>query len=568
MRGLALALILVVSLAAARVAAAAELGVVYVRGNVGSASGGHAALVAGDTVYHLQTDGDGLYWIARGRWSHFAYVYAGLQNRPLEVAALDVDAATRGRVLDRFARLYVEQDIEARRREARASDVAWLEALEIGAPPPPLRAAGLLDRARPDDPHAARLRASLGESLAHARGAFDSEPLAIDVSDLESLRERLALREALDALEGAWSIAPEARVATPSRFDDPLTDAERASLRAFASKLEASTAELLRSRRPDRGFALLVAQARIVAIGHSLAQNRLILLDAFDGHGGAPLPPEDALGERARLEQVEYTGALLRRGREVVLETDRLDESTYNLLEESAGLLERTESGRSDSALLDLERNKLPARGRSVAAPAFDGDIAPALVAARARLAEADARYRARWSYDLIRRNCITELARTADEALAGQVPADEALGFIPFVFFDRVRERAPVADVVHVPSHRARELARLERAEPGPWMRLRESTALGSKIYKPRIQDGAFLLFTDDVYWRRPVYGAVNFAYAAGYTAYGVAAAPFDLGARAKAGFSGMFWSVPELVFQNVRKGTFEWVTAAEDSP
>ena len=96
-------------------------------------------------------------------------------------------------------------------------------------------------------------------------------------------------------------------------------------------------------------------------------------------------------------------------------------------------------------------------------------------------------------------------------------------------------------------------------------WTRLRESTSLGSSIYTPRTQDGAFLLFTDDVFWRRPLYGVVNLAYAAGYTAYGVAAAPFDFGARAKAGLSGMFWSVPELAFENVRKGSFEWVTTSE---
>lgn len=566
MRGLALALTL--SVAVAEVAAAAELGVVYVRANVGGASGGHAALVAGEIVYHLQAGDDGLYWIARDRWSHFSYVYGALQNRPLEIAELTVEPTTRERVLDRFARLYVEQDIESTRRDARAADVAWLEAWAARAPLPPLRAAGLLTPIQQEDPDAARLREAVRESLAAARRAFTADLLALggeDDEDVEALRERLALREALRALDEAWSIDPEALVATPPQFDDPLSDGERASLEAFSAVLESTTAQLLRSHRPDRGYALLLAQARYVAVQRSLAQNRLVLLDAFEGHGGVELEPDDEPTELARAQQVEYAAELVRQGRDVVLAGDRLEESTYNLLEEAAGLLERTSVGRNDSAVLDLERNKPPARARVVEAPPFAGDVRAALAAARATLADVDARYRARWRYDLIRRNCITELARGADDALGGRVPADEIFGFIPFVFFDRVRERAPVVRVEDVPSHRARELARLEREEPGVWLRLRESTTLGSAIYTPRRRDGAFLLFTDDVFWRRPLYGVVNLAYATGYTAYGVAAAPFDLGARAKAGLSGMFWSVPELAFQNVRKGSFEWVTTSD---
>jgi hypothetical protein len=63
-------------------------------------------------------------------------------------------------------------------------------------------------------------------------------------------------------------------------------------------------------------------------------------------------------------------------------------------------------------------------------------------------------------------------------------------------------------------------------------------------------------------VFWRRPLYGAANLAYGLGYATVGVVTAPFDRGARAKAGLSGAFWSVPELAFQNVRKGSFEFVT------
>jgi hypothetical protein len=52
-----------------------------------------------------------------------------------------------------------------------------------------------------------------------------------------------------------------------------------------------------------------------------------------------------------------------------------------------------------------------------------------------------------------------------------------------------------------------------------------------------------------------------VNLFFALGYTGWGLAALPFDGGVRAQAGLEGMLWSLPELAFVNVRKGSFNWV-------
>ena len=99
------------------------------------------------------------------------------------------------------------------------------------------------------------------------------------------------------------------------------------------------------------------------------------------------------------------------------------------------------------------------------------------------------------------------------------------------------------------------------EKFYSGVALRMREATTLGSSIYTPRRRDGAFLLFTDDLVWPRPLLGALNLGSAVGRGAVGLAAAPFDRGARARAAFSGVLFSVPELVFLNFRKGSFEYV-------
>lgn len=555
--------------AAARPAAAAEIGFVYVRANVGGASGGHAALVADGTVFHLQIERGELFRLVRDTWTHFSYMYARLQNRPLEVAHVEVDEAARDAVVDRFTRAYVEQDLDYARRDERRLDVTWLEAWRDGRRLPPLRAAGLLAPQRVNDPEmralAERLRARIDG------GAFAAPADPAQASDLVALRERLALREALRALGEARGLDPQALVVLPPEFDDPLTSEEREALAGLARTLEDTAAALLQSDRPDRGYALLVVEARRLALARSLAENRLRVLDPFDGVPSPAARLREHPSDATHAHQQAYVGRVLRDGRARVLAPGRLDEARYNLIEEAAAVLERAASADTGAALLDLSRQHVPARGRSIEADEPALDLARELELARARLDRAEDRLRERWRYELIDRNCITELSRVttaafesrdaADAALGGRMPAGDRLAFIPFVFFDRVRTSLRVTRVEQVASQRGIELARLGREEPGVVMRARESIAPLSHIYTPRHRDGAFLLFTDDVFWRRPFYGAANLGYGLGYAAVGLFTAPFDRGARAKAGLVGAFWSLPELALQNVRKGTFAFV-------
>ena len=141
---------------AATGASAAESGLafVYVSPNVGLASGGHAALRADDAVYHLQNADAGLLLLVREGWSSFHLVYAELENRPLEVAHVDVAPEVTERVQRAFARSYVEQELElgAPRRAARRRRMA--RGVRRRAEPPPLRGAGLVAPGHAGDPDA------------------------------------------------------------------------------------------------------------------------------------------------------------------------------------------------------------------------------------------------------------------------------------------------------------------------------------------------------------------------------------------------------------------------------
>jgi hypothetical protein len=88
----------------------------------------------------------------------------------------------------------------------------------------------------------------------------------------------------------------------------------------------------------------------------------------------------------------------------------------------------------------------------------------------------------------------------------------------------------------------------------------LRESNTLSSTIYRRNGRDSFFLFFTDDALPVRPLYGALNVIAGAGEMALGVLRAPLDRGRTLWSGFKGVVFSVPELAFVNLRKGTLEY--------
>jgi hypothetical protein len=93
----------------------------------------------------------------------------------------------------------------------------------------------------------------------------------------------------------------------------------------------------------------------------------------------------------------------------------------------------------------------------------------------------------------------------------------------------------------------------------------LREASPLTSRLAVNARRDSIFLFYADGLPLLRPPLGALNLATGLGAALAGVALAPFDGGDTAVAGLRGVLFSVPELGFIAIRKGSFEWVPPAE---
>jgi hypothetical protein len=142
---------------------------------------------------------------------------------------------------------------------------------------------------------------------------------------------------------------------------------------------------------------------------------------------------------------------------------------------------------------------------------------------------------------------------------LGGYVEIAGSLVFIPRMSALIVDDTYAVSERERVPSYRDRRVAVMRREENPVWVFLRESNVVTSTLYRPQPRDSIFLFFTDDVGPVRPLFGAVNLVTGLAASVAGVATLPVDGGELLWAGLRGAVSSLPELVFQNIRKGTFD---------
>jgi hypothetical protein len=234
-----------------------------------------------------------------------------------------------------------------------------------------------------------------------------------------------------------------------------------------------------------------------------------------------------------------------------------------------------------------MDRGRLlPARPAErtdlVAPPLSEAAARVELAAARAAAADYRARLAELYGYNLITRNCVSEIFATMDAAFAdaggapgdAQVAADEsrrrlggvvdtrsAFNFIPAASALAVERTYAVVAHRTRPSYRQLRLAELVRDEPAWRVALRESNTLTSTVYHADPNDSAFLFFTDDRVALRPLLGAANLLVGVADGALGLATWPVDRGARLRAGALGAVFSLPELAFVNIRKGSLAWV-------
>jgi hypothetical protein len=601
----------------------------YVESNSGDSSGGHAAICFVDRCYHFQQDAAQTIRLHRNAAVEFDYRYRMLGNRTIHATRVEVSPDGYERLRSAFqARLQI-QDRQYNHLESLGRDRQLLEliversggAAGEASGAPAVRVPGSayfvgdardgaaplwggeagVQRSATIECLAGRVRAVYGDEFIERRAAtlraaiteLAPEPAVDPLPEADRLpvlpagfatrhRELLAGWLALAVLRAA----PPLRAGSfhaPAGPDFVLQPAEIDVLRAYDRQLAEALVQLVASERPDWGYPLLVGMARLLAIETSIESGHMVVLDDF-GENATVIAPDAVARHAATLAQVraERQSDFLAAW-QAFFESPSREEGQFSELETTANLLIDIDAALQQHAPLRV----------------YTGDVVPTRSALRSdwplpELSDApyqravaqrrENAYRAAlaglYHYDLVSHNCVTEIFRTIEAALAptaagaapnpgavraastaalgGYVDWRHTLNFIPFLSAWAVNGAYRVEERVERPSARSMKLEQMYQHENALRVDLRESNVLTAQSYEHSDDEPIFLFFTDDVLLRRPLYGIANLAVGVGGTLAGLAWLPVDHGAILRAGLNGALFSLPEIAFINIRKGSF----------
>ncbi|HTP64553.1 MAG TPA: hypothetical protein VMJ66_04105 [Geobacteraceae bacterium] len=609
-----------------------------IEANEGDSSGGHAAIRFGNEIFHFQNEPPGILRIRRHDAAAFHHVYAMLGNRAIRELRIAVADDTYAMLRDAFARLLVVQDAQLDIRDALAADTALfaeifrqrsdphgpphdftlsLSGFGYFLPDAPGTAAGNIGEPA-SSPALVALRSRIGavygarftaERIDRAEAGLrgmelraaglplpeigrDAFPL-FEPSTAARYRDNLRAIQALKLLQAAPRLRPGTFLTTD---DDAfrLGPAETAILKRFASQLESDLVRLADSPRSDWGLPFVLGMARLAAMEESIRSGRLVLLDIYPRGNDRPAGRDNGLAPYLPQMEREMRAVYLQKRREFFAAVS-FREAGYAAMERSGNLLLAIDRAiKKRIPFTEEPENTFPAREAWIMAPLPvmpDEALAGELAAARAAELEYSTALQRLYGYNLVRRNCVTEIFAVINRAMAPHVPASERAGklpetdataalhgesakrlggfldpaqgllFIPFVSAMDVKNNYTVVAEGEFPSFRSARLAEMYEREAPLKVFLRESNTITSTVYHPLPDDSAFLFFTDNAVPLRPLFGAFNLLAGFADGMLGVLTMPVEGPGRLLAGTKGVLYSLPELVFVNLRKGSMVYV-------
>lgn len=582
---------------------------IYIEANEGSSSGGHVALQFGGEVFHYQYS-SGLIRLFKQDAEDFRFDYRFLQNRTLHVADIAVSEQTYRRLYEHFKLRFFETEQQTERlRKARQDRLlsVWLlqrisagNSATLGFPDASLqlKGAGLFfsdsDFLSVKQPQgecrsaaaAKKILLHLWQSLERQYGAdylqhqethlmdtirrLSPTPPPQTAVPFYTFSERYG--DLLNALL-AFRALREARPLTVDAcfaLQEPewrLDNREIRMLQALQRRFLATARALTISKRPDRGYALLVTMARMIAIEQSLQSGYWVLADDFKPDSTMITPADYSRYAEALRAQRGDALADLR----AVRISGAFDERGYSRIEMAANRYREWLQAERRQPVRYRGEQPLPVKSIRLTALALPALSPQQLRSAIPRQENAERQLilslEQRYTYHLLTRNCVTEIFHDIDTALFPE--AEQRLGgridarftMIPFAAFAKVRETYRVIRTAELPAYRQMQLAKQYAGGFDAWVYAREANTFSASLYNHNPDDAWFVFFTDDALWLRPLFGAFNTLAGIGQSAYGLLRWPFDGGAEFKTGTRGILMSLPELAFFNMRKGSYRYL-------
>lgn len=622
-------------------ALAASFEYLYVEASEGNSSGGHSALQFGDEIYHYQHHDSGLIRLLREDKQEFHFQYRFLQNRRIHLSHIEVSEDTFNRLKEYFKLQFMAQDQQFNQLNALHKDRVLLRRLNYkpsGDDVFPdadfssvlrLKGTGLfyagqeLD-AQKKDRHTVNAKTVLSQSsdiidklrkkieqnhgrdyLLHLREQSTADikkltpshwPIATSIlsqdnfppainSFADRYEDYLTGLVAIKVLMEGQPLSADAYFITHAQ----VTPEEKTVLQKLRDQMTLTLLKSVNSGRPDWGYAVLVNTARLLAVDLSLQLGQWVFIDDFAMDSEWVGADQFASFAEQMQTQINDAQANLIQTRKALLINGSLTEANYSRLEMSANRYFELLKGREHKTVRFIGEKALPTKSVSLPDWLVPELTQQQLAKAVTELDNYESKLRQElaehYRYNLITRNCVTELFRTINQALLqqNQVDADPSkqvellmkestkrLGgnvsadynFIPFVSFQSVQDHYNVTASEVLNSYRDRQLEKLYARNNRLMSVLRESNIFTSTLYAYNPDDAFFVFFTDDNTVFRPIFGLFNTAAGIGQSAFGFLSWPFDAGKNLKSGATGVLMSLPELLFFNMRKGSYKYLS------
>jgi hypothetical protein len=622
-------------------ASAASFEYLYIEASEGNSSGGHSAIQFGDEIYHYQHHDSGLIHLLRQDKQEFHFLYRFLQNRRIHLSHIEVSEDTFNKLREHFklqflaqdqqfkqlndlhkdrvlvhrllyklsaddafsdadfsavlrlngaGLFYAEQELDGQKKDARirkAKDIRFQSSRIIEMLRKKIEQSYgrdyLLHRREQITTNTKKLAPSHW-TTASSILSKDNFPPAIN-SFADSYADYLTGLVAIKVLVDGQPLRPDAYFVT----HEPVTLEEKEVLVRLRDQMISSLLKSVNSRRPDWGYAVLVNMARFIAVDLSLKLGLWVFIDDFTMDSEWIGADQFARFAEQMQTQINDAQTNLIPTRKALLSNGGLTEANYSKLEMSANRYFELLKGREHKAVRYLGEKALPTKSISLPDWLVPGLTQKQLTMALTELDNYESKLLQELSehyrYNLITRNCVTELFRTIDLALLQQSNMDTdpskqaelllkesakrlggnisaAYKFIPFVSCQSVQDHYKVTTSAVLNSYRDRQLEKLYTRNNGLMVALRESNTLTSTLYAYNPDDAFFVFFTDDSLVLRPIFGLFNTAAGIGQSIFGFLSWPFDAGKNLKSGATGVLMSLPELLFFNMRKGSYKYLS------
>ena len=557
-----------------------SLSIIYIQANTGDSSGGHAALRRGQTVFHFQHSERGLLELKRENFQKFRFFYNDLGNRNMYESALGLSTDASDAVWKHFIKLLTRQGDSLARLNDLQNSLRLLESIDSNARSLPVKGAGFFQN---DSDSSAwdslsRLIDSFLEpdfihkELTETKARLSRLQNAVP-ADIPKWQEQFSIFAALSIISERRALNPDAIVLLDENNASmgKLTSDEITALKLWKKTFENSILLLLESKRPDRGFPLMLACARYLCAENSIKTGRLFLLSTFP----EGLEPTDAIqmaGDAERLNGLHRTARQKIRQKTLHLLNGDKDEYRWCMLENMGSRYAELEAAAKKPYRMRIyPENVIPEKTGYIPLAARPSKhwTEQAMTGSKKALKRLETKLGNSMGYNLFTNNCVTAIFSNISEALSSgqtgkQIDPEllknfKKISFVPWRMFQQVTAHSQ--NIKYYPSWRQRKLASMYTDNNPVNVFLKECNTLTALTYKHGRQDSAFLFFTDNLALARPLFGAINLAWGLGRSAAGFFLIPFDSGTTIKSGALGALFSVPELFFLNIRKGSYTYL-------